>query len=286
MGMSDAIVNGLAGIPDVWRGVGTFLRMDGPLAVVNVGDKSVNIPSAGFSPPLSGTSVQLERRNGQLVMLGPSVPLPALGTIKATGAPKCTVTAGGVDYILGYRSSYTPVIGDVVEINQMTGIIQGAVTVAPVDPGTDQNPGGGSAGVPTDPVLATDSGQWSTSYNKWQGNNPRASDTVEGAWAYGSRVQDALRGTNPSSAAIYLPLRSQLGVCYIATHDSPVLPAGGPNVGTLWPLDTRSGWVPLDVAFATYLRDNAAGIAVVSGDGDNNWTGTGGDALSGALRFS
>ncbi|MFP3360208.1 hypothetical protein R0K17_23120, partial [Planococcus sp. SIMBA_143] len=91
--------------------------------------------------------------------------LPPLGKITATGTPRATVTVSGVEYLLFYRSGYTPTVGDDVEINWATGIIQGKVTGVnnPEVPGEG---GGGSS--PFEVVIrATNSGRFQSA---WWGN--------------------------------------------------------------------------------------------------------------------
>lgn len=280
---TDLILARLSRMPDVARLTAEFVQMVGPLAKVNIGQGSVDIPCVGFTPPIPGMIVQVERRNGELVVIGPAVTLNPIGVISATGSPKCTVTIDGVDYILGYQAGYTPVVGDTVEINPATYIIQGKVTVANSPTTPTANPGGGHPPLPTAPVLAIGSGQYRS---RWQSNDVRASDSVSGAWFYGGRAGAALTGSTPTSIEIYLPLRKSLGVCLVGVHTSPTQPGGYVTASSLTPLGSRSGWVALPVSFAFFLRDNpAGGIAVTSGNGDNQWAGTQTDALSGALRF-
>lgn len=277
------ILDRLSTIPTSSSQTAVFVQMVGPLARVNVGNTSVDIPCIGFYPPVTGMVVQLERRNGQLVVTGPAVPLNPIGTITGTGSPKATVTVDGVPFVLPYRSGYTPTINDQVEINWSTGVIQGSITVQNTVTPPDSNPGGASGALPSSPVLATGSGQYRS---RWQSNDVRASDSVSGAWFYNGRAGAVLKGSTPSSIEIYLPVRYSVGACFIGVHNSPTQPGGFPAVFFTTPLGSRSGWVGLPLSFATYLRDNPnGGIAVTSGNGDNQWAGTQSDPLSGALRF-
>lgn len=270
----------LRAVPDVARRTAKFVGLSNGFALVNVGDTTITVPCVGFTPPVPGITVQMERRNGQWVVLGPAVALNPIGVIKAGGTPYATVTVDGTDYVLGYRSSYTPTIGDSVEINWATGIIQGAVTVAPSGI-ADPNPGAAPTPLSFDPVLASDSGQFRT---RWQSNDVRASDTVSGAWFYNGRIAAALAGATVTSVEIYLPVRKSLGVCNVGTHNSPTMPGSYTGINGAVSLDTRSGWVSLPLTFITALAAGG-GIAVSSGNGDNQWSGTQADRLSGALRF-
>lgn len=62
----------LAAIPDVSRRTALFVGMSNGFAVVNVGTTKITVPCVGFTPPVPGIVVQLERRNGQWVVLGPA----------------------------------------------------------------------------------------------------------------------------------------------------------------------------------------------------------------------
>lgn len=277
----DIVADQVKSLPDVDRRTAVFVKMDGNLAQVNTGPTTVSVPCVGFYPPVPGMAVQMERTAGQWKVTGPAVALPAVGLITATGSPQATVTINSKPYTLFYRSGYTPTLGDQVEVNWATGVIQGKITGANTgtDPGT--NPGGGTSPLPTDPVLASNSGQFRS---RWQGNDPRASDSVMGAWVYSGRVQAALVGATVSKVEIYLPLRKQLGVCNIGTHGYADLPGGWTGISSATGLDPRGGWVTLPSGFISALAAGG-GIAVISGNGDNQWAGTQSDPLSGALRF-
>jgi len=279
---TDLILARLATIPDVAQQTAIFVNMEGPLAVVNIGDRAVAIPCSGFYPPLTGMVVQLERRNGQLLLTGPAVPLDPMGVMVSAGTPKALVNSGGVEYLLGLRDTYSPVVGDKVEINWATAIIQGKVTVAaaPVNPTLNLPPAAGP--LSTDPVFAEGSGSYQ---GRWWMNDVWASNNNDGAWFYGGRIQSALAGASISKVETYLPLMSQIGNVQIGVHSSGSQPGGPVSVSMLTSLGNRSGWVELPVAFANYLRDNAGGIFVAGGTGSNRWKGTQKDALSGALRF-
>jgi hypothetical protein len=257
----DLVLNRLATIPTVGSKLGVFLRMDGPLAVVNLGDSVIAIPVSGFFPPIAGMSVQIEARNGRLIVTGPSAPLPSVGVVTAGGSPKCTVTAGGTEYLLGYVTGYTPVVGDTVGIDWTKPWIQGKFSAAPVAAPPLENP----APSPTTDV-----------YN---GN----SNT--GAWFYGSRVADALRGATVTKIEIFLNPRQASGNApQVGTHASGSKPGGNLTVSGQIALEPRSGWVQLPIAWAAVLQ--AGGGIGVTKSGYTIWRGLASDAMSGALRFS
>ncbi|WP_433584542.1 hypothetical protein [Microbacterium hydrocarbonoxydans] len=264
---------------------GVFVKMDGRMAVVNIGLSTVTIPCVGFYPPVVGMAVRIDWVNGSPAVSGPVKPLSPLGKITATGNPRATVLVDGESYSLFYRSGYTPAINDQVEINWATGIIQGKVTG--VD--TPTTPGGGGGGsTPFEVVIrAANSGRYQTS---WWSNDPRASNNNNGIWVYENRVPEGV-GTTANIAAIdvYLPLLQELGNCSVGVHAHPTIPAGAPAISSLTPLakGSRSGWVRLPLSFGVYVAAGGRGIGVSApGGGDNIWRGTALDSYSGALRIS
>lgn len=281
---TELILNQLATIPDVGYKLGVFVRMEGVLAVVNVGDRAVAIPCTGFYPPVEGMTVQLERRNGALIVTGPATQLPPLGTITAGGSPKCSVDAGGVIYVLAYRDGYVPTVGDPVEINWATAVIQGKLSVAPVAPVAPAPVNSGGQGGTFENLLVMAAG--SGSFNgRWWTSDVYNGDNNTGAWFYESRVQDALRGTTPTKIEIFLNPRQASGSSpQVGLHTANSTPGGNVTVSSQIALEPRSGWVQLPTEWAMALRDGG-GIGVTR-SGYTVWRGLSSDAMSGALRFS
>ena len=285
MTAGDALALQAAGATTTRSETGIFVRMDGRFAVVNIGPSTITIPCDGFYPPVVGTAVRVNWVNGSPTVAGPVKPLPPLGKITATGTPRATVTVGGVQYLLFYRSGYTPTVGDDVEINPATGIIQGKVTGVnnPEVPGES---GGGSS--PFEVVIrAANSGRFQTA---WWGNDLWASNNNSSIWVYGSSIPEGVgSAATLATIDIYLPLVQQAGNCSIGVHAHPGIPGGPPTITSLTPLATtnRSGWVRLPLNFGTYLLSGGRGIGVTApGGGYNIWRGTAADSLSGALRIS
>lgn len=283
MSTTKLIVDQLARIPDVGYLLGEFVRMEGQRAIVNVGPNTVPIAVSGFYPPAVGMFVQIERRNGVMIVTGPAQQLNPMGTIKAVGSPKATVTVGGRDYVLGMRDGYAPVVGDDVEINWTTGIIQGKVTAtaAPTPPATTTI---GTTGFTNMVVQSIGSGNfWS---GRWNKDDPWASTSNRGAWFYGSSLRDSLAGATITSAEIYMPATALDGSVQMGVHGHATQPGGAPGGSSFTTLSAANGWVPIPLSFAVWLRDNIGGVVVDSSNGLNKWRGRGSDAYSGAMRFS
>jgi len=278
----EIILRKLATIPDVASKLGTFVRMSGQLAVVNVGGSTVSVPVSGFYPPIAGMSVQLERRNGSLIITGPSKQLPALGVMTSSGTPKATVLAGGVEYTLGMRDTYAPTIGDDVEINWFSGLIQGKVKGVTVVAPPVENPPVTNVAFSNLMIQAADSGSY---ISRWWTNDVYNGNSNTGAWFYGARVADGLRGATITKIEIFLNPRRASGYApQVGTHTSGGKPGGNVTVSNQVGLEPRSGWVQLPTSWAGVLQ--AGGGIGVTPSGYTIWRGTGSDALSGALRFS
>ena len=286
MGVTERIAAELAAVPSIRSMTGVFVRMAGPLAVVNVGDSTITIPCIGFYPPAAGMVVQVEWRDGKPAVTGPARPLNPIGTITATGSPRATVSVDGESYLLYYRAGYTPGVGHTVEINWATGIIQGQVTGVdtPTAPETAPPKSSSFSGLK---VKARESGRYQGSW--WGDSDPWASNSNDGIWTYGNRIKDAIAGATISKIEIYLPLLSKLGNASIGTHPHSSIPGGAPNISNLEALSSseRDGWVRLPLSFATYLAAGGRGLGVTApGGGLNKWRGVDRDSDSGALRFA
>lgn len=265
--------------------VGVFVRMEERYAVVNLGTSTVTIPCIGFYPPTVGMSVRVDWVNGSPAVTGPVRPLNPLGTITATGTPLATVEVDGESFTLGYHKAYTPTVGDIVEINWTTSIIQGAITQKNEPAPPEESGGGGKPFTVT--VRAGDSGRYQSAW--WGNSDPWASNSNNGAWFYGNRVRDAVGGGTVATVDIYLPLIGEVGNVSVGVHPHPWKPGGGPALGTLsnLPRGRRSGWQRLPAQYGPYLAAGGRGVGVTApGGGYTRWRGVGSDSLSGALRIS
>lgn len=284
MTFGQTVTRRIAGQSSAHSETAIFVRMDGRFAVINIGTSTITVPCIGISPPVPGMSVRVDWVNGSPAVMGPAVSLNPLGVMTGTGTPKATVMVDGVEYTLFLRDGYTPTVGDQVEINWWTGIIQGKVTGA--ESPTPPSESGGGSDAFTVTVRAANSGRYQSG-SGWWGNDPWASASNDGIWVYGNRVRDAVGSGSVSRVEIYLPLSQQVGVASIGVHPHPSIPGGAPSISskTSLPQGRRSGWQVLPASFGPYLAAGGRGVAVADG-GYNIWRGTSTDSLSGALRIS
>jgi len=290
----DQINLAIATIPSISSKLGIFVSRDGLQATVNVSGTTVTLPFVGMYLPPPGHPVQLELRNGQLVVSGPARPLPGVGKIVATGSPRVTVQAWGADgaattYVLPYRSTYTPALNDEVEITWSadTGVVQGRLsTTLATAPAPETVPPAPPQLFHPGPFTAVDSGTWSQ--GKWAINDVYASASTTGMWWYGSKIADTIPDDAViRSAAIYLPARQLSGDApNLGYHGSAPKPAAPTGFAATYPLTgERSGWVPFPPGWVDYLKANIGGLGFDHG-GYNIYRGLASDQLSGALDIS
>jgi hypothetical protein len=283
-------------VPSVGSKLGVFVSQAGPLATVNIWDSTVVVPYVGQYPAQSGDVVQLERRNGSLVVSGPANPKSAAGTVIAVTTPKLTVAVDGVEYMLPFDpGAYeTPAVNDDVSIDWFYpgGRVSGRLSTTPVVvPPPTSIPTGSTAGNETFTAL------WSRSYRP----GPISSDDVifgesypSAGWGYGSKIKDTIADTAAINVfRIYLNCRSGSGAQLIlGRHTNASEPGSSfavldqitvPGIGAGF-----AGWVDLLAlgagGWADFLKSNEGGIGT-TGPGYRVLRGLSGDGLSGALNI-
>lgn len=299
---------------------GIFLTTDGARAVCSVLGGEMRVPFAGTVQPSPGDAVRIEMRGGSYVMLGPSKPKSTRGRVTAlTAVPvlpepeqmydsegnplpmppaptplpydvaRCMVEVDGALYPLPYLKAYTPKLDDIVSVEWTFegGLVKGAVSmtpppppvVAPTPPPQQFNPG---------PFTATGSDSYQgSSWNK--GGRVWSSDSVRGAWLYGSKIADTI----PDDARInyvrlYLDPESTYGdPANLRLHSNTSF--GGPPVwqGASWPLSPpgSAGWVQIPNSFGEWLRSNVGGVGFDTG-GYHIFRSISTNPMSGALDIS
>jgi hypothetical protein len=280
-------------IPSIESKLGVFVGLSGAIATVNIGPNTVDIPYVGQYPAQVGETVQLERRNGQIVATGPANPRSAAGRVTAVTTPKLTVDVDGQLEMLPYDpDAYSaPAINDEVSIDWFYpgGRVSGRLSITPVivPPPT-------AAPVSAGPGRQTFTAQSSGSFNP----APVRSDDViyggsypAGGWFYGPKIADTIpNGATITVFRIYLVCRLGSGSqLRLGTHTQ------GSKPGTAFPVSSLAtinginagftGWVDLlalGINWADFLKSNLGGIGT-TGAGYRILRGVSSDALSGAL---
>lgn len=281
---AEAVQRQLAAVTSARSEVAVFVRMDGRLAVINIGTATVAVPCVGFYPPVPGMPVRVDWINGSAAVTGPVVPLNPLGVITATGNPRATVEVDGVSYTLPVMASYTAEVGDDVAINWNMGVITGKLAAVDTPESPNETP---DAPKPFELVVRAQASARYQGSSRWGNSDPWASDNNRGLWVYDNAVRDALAGALIASADIYLPLVQEVGNCSIGVHEYGQLPGFFPTIteGTNLPLGSRGGWQRLPQGWAEFFALGQRGVGVYSSGGYNIWRGVSSDPLSGALRI-
>jgi hypothetical protein len=290
MSSADAIAEGFGKFKPWQVLIGTFVDQSGPDGVVDVGGARITMPSLGTYFPLPNDPVRVLRTDTSTFLLGPASPRSAVGKVTATGSPRITVEYppdSGVEKLMGYPSTATPAVDDLVIIDWASGgTVTAVVTTTPDFQPTAQAPTAPSGGRRTLVFTALDSGNWN---GGWWTNEVWASDNNHGAWWYGSKIRDTI----PDSASIvsveiFLPAYYQFGSDpNFRLHADNSKPGGAPSyTGAVMPLTgARSGWVGVPTTVGDYLKANVGGTGFRQG-GFTKYRGTQADGQSGALRIT
>ncbi|QKS21000.1 hypothetical protein HUN58_14685 [Curtobacterium sp. Csp1] len=216
---------------------------------------------------------------------GPVLMPPPVGTVVSAASDYVTVDTDAGQVQATYNQ------GDTLSASQKVRLVwsDGAHVVGvlstnplPVEPPAPPPSAGPSTHVDT--FTAIDAGSFSGG-RWWQ---PWASDSTLGAWFFGSKVRDTLRGAPVSRIEMWVNLASKFGAApNIGTHPHDVIPGGAPAIANARPIPVTSGtWLELPVEFGQTLSDgSAAGIGLAHG-GFNKFAALAADAQSGALRIT
>lgn len=287
--LPEQLARELAKAPTVSKMVGVFRSQDGNLAVVDVNGSRIKIPMVG-PVPLPGLPVWVESQNGRHVCTGVSTQISPYGTVVSSTSTTVRVTADSGQVLdLPYIAGLTLTSGNRVSIDVTNRVVNGVLsstTPEPEDPGTESS---GNVAFTALLVQATDSGT-TNGGGYWQ-TNVNSDSAAGGAWFYGGGIQAALVGvTQFTSIEVYLPLLyNRFSPPTIRLHTAASKPGSGLPAfgGSELTLTSPSGWVALPLTWATYMRDNPAGLGFTPTVGVMaSWAGKASDALSGAIRFS
>lgn len=284
----------LAGIPEQQNLAATFVSQSGAIAQVLQPGGAATIPARMTTqyPIIPGDPVRLARKNGELVVLGPTKSRDATGKIISAGATTCVVeypSGSGVLATMPFNSAYTPVANDIVLIDWSAkgGVVVAELTELPTF--TTPSPSG-SAGAQTyhpEPFTALQSGSFRN--GAWWTTDVYSSINNIGAWFYGSKIKDTIPDSATIlSARIYLPRREVLasGSPMLGRHPSATRPAGTVVVSATSAIAAgATGWTSIPTSLIDNLKSSTGGIGFDHG-GYTIWHGVSTDGLSGALDIT
>lgn len=291
MGNALEVAKKVATIPNVSTLTAQYVQTnDDGTVLVDFGQGSVQIYSAGFYTPLPGDFVRTLKVNGFTLMLGPVVPRPSYGRITATGSTLLTLllpdsTTAQLPYVPGAFSSGPSVNQDVLINWANGGMIIGNVTQVPIPDYLPPVPsGGGSRSFMVD-FRATDSGSYGS---RWFTNDVWCSDSNIGAWFYGTLIADTIPdGAAVTSVQIYVNATQGYGSNpTVGTHAYGAKPGGPVGVSNAVAIGAGSGWMVLPNSFGDALK-----VGSQYGLGTNHggywiYSSRAADANSGLLRIS
>lgn len=288
MTLAARITEQLANVPVVGMKMGTLVARSGSQVLVNLGETTALLPVSAQQLPPAGHPVVVQTLDGRVTVTGPARSLPGRGVITALGSPRVSVLAWDVTYTLPMAGSYTPSLNDQVSITWdldgglVTGSISAPTNVTP----PDQNTPGPAQEFHPPPFTAVDTGSFQS--GRWTKADVWASDSLVGAWFYGTGIADSIPDTAAIvAAAIYLPATRTGGASpNLQLHTSPAKPSGSVAfVGATYQPPGRTGWQPIPLAFIDYLKANGGGIGLNHG-GYNIYASRGQDSLTGALDIT
>lgn len=282
----ETILKLLAGKSRTSAYLGYYRGLSGTLAVVDVGDGGrikVDFKNGQYRPEIN-EAVWVFFYDGKPFLEGPVEPKPGQGVVVTVGSATALVATDIGDKRVTIPFGATLSSGDTVKLYWSEGGHILSVLTAATPPPTPPAPGTGETKLIE--FKAIDSAQYYLPLNKLQSNYPRASDSISGAFFYGTQIADTIPDTaTVLSEEIYLPLLQELGFCYIGLHDQANTTPGMPASHDDTALSPRGGWVPLSAGWGAYLASHYAGITLTSGNGDNRWNGTQADGMAGCVRI-
>lgn len=273
----------------VW--LGTFVGLNdagtGVFCDIANGDATGRVPAQVMTPyrPEVNEQVQLLAIDGKFYLVGPALPKPGQGTVVSVTSDVATLATDVGNVAATFNAGLTLSASQIVKILWSDGPhVVGVLSTSPTPQTPPPSPTPGAVRH-VDVFTAIDAGTFSG--GRWWQAQPWASDTTLGAWFYGSKIRDTLRGASVSKVEIWSSLAQRYGSSpNFATHPHASKPTSGPSVSSATPRAVADRqWIELPVAFGAFLASNVGGIALAHG-GFNKFRSLAQDAQSGALRIT
>lgn len=284
----------------LWLEAGTVLEVrDSGEVVVNVGGSALVVPTT-VRVRVSDLVRVLRSQEGALACIGGSMLPPVEGTVSTVRAGISVDVIGndGKEYkSLPFLTGNAPASGDLVALNWdgETAVVLGKLSPAagtgdvaalPVAPPKPPAPKSG-----TMYFSALDSGSNRISNSSWWTNKVYFATGHRGAWFYGTKVRDSLKGaTALPGCKIYLPVEhAEARNVEIGIHSYAKKPAGAPSMSASRPVSrtvSKSDWYDLPTDIAQHMINVAGGGVSTYGAGYRIMTGTQGNSQSGRVAIN
>lgn len=287
MDISESVLRLLMDKSDVTQFIGTFISWNGSVATIDAGGGRFPAKTATPYRPQVGETVWIFFIDEVPFMMGPTLLKPGTATVVSVTSGLATVTTDIGSVVATYNSGVTLSAGQAVKLMWGDGphIIGVLSAVLPV-PTAPAQPNPSTPVVHSDTFTAVDAGSWNGT-SGWWSPEVLADDADLGAWFYGSKIADTIRGGQILRVELFASLKSRSGAApNIGYHAHPARPAGTPTITAAAATDVADGqWVALPISVGTFLASNAGGIGVAHG-GATTFRSLTDDAQSGALRIT
>ncbi|ROS62211.1 hypothetical protein EDF38_1314 [Frigoribacterium sp. PhB160] len=267
---------------------GAFVSYEDKAATVDLeGSRLLGIKSATPYLPAVGEQVWVQFIDGVPWLLGPTVIPPGDGTIVTVSSESAVVETDIGRITATYTAGQALSSGQNVKLYWQGGphVIGPLATTPPPKP-TPDPPAPSPSSRHVDVFTAVDAGSWSGAYG-WRQAQVWASDSLLGAWFYGSKIRDTLADAAVEKIEIWSTLTQIRGNPPVfATHPHAGKPTGAPALSSSTATPVASGrWVQLPLSFGQFLASNVGGIGLNHG-GYNKFRSLAEDPQSGALRIT
>lgn len=267
---------------------GSFVEYVDLAATVDLeGSRLLGIRSATPYLPSVGEQVWVQFVDGVPWMLGPTVIPPGDGTVFTVSSESAVVETDIGRITATYTAGAELSSGQNVKLYWQGGPhIIGALATTPPPVPVPPPPPEPTATRHVDTFTTVDAGSWSASYG-WSQSQVWASDSLLGAWFYGSKIRDTLSGATVEKIEIWSTLTQIRGNNpNFATHPHGGKPGGAPTLERSTSIPVASGvWLELPLSFGQYLAENVGGVGVNHG-GWNKFRSRTEDPQTGALRIT
>jgi len=284
---ADHLAAALSNVPDLSIDIiGIYRGAEDELAIVDVGQARITIPSIGPALPFPGEEVRLLRAGTIVICLGPVSRRSPIGKVVSSTATFCNVEyppGSGVTQQMGYPKGSNPAPGDAVLIDWLSGgVVATVLTAAPTPPAPPPPHPAPPAAQQTMVFTATGSGTYDPQTGSWA--RTEVWSEQQGAWFYGTKIADTIPDTATiRRVEIYTPLLTGGGTATIACHTSTIKPTTAVAAVGASTTVTVGGWVRLPTGIGVFLQTNTGGIAISGGTAHLRGVDT--DGQSGALKI-
>lgn len=263
----------------------TFVSFEREEMLFDVGPERIPAKAMTSYRPEVNEPVWLVSINRRFYFIGAALSKPGQGEILGLVDGRALVDTDIGEITASVAEGVGLVRGQIVTLYWQGGATVMNVLSTP-RPVVEPPPAQGNAAVQhVDTFTAVDAGTFGG--GNWNQRQVWASASTLGAWFYGSKIVDTLRGAPVQRIEIFCTLAQVFGDAPVfATHSHASKPGGAPALGNSTALRVSSGiWLELPLAFGQHLAGTPGGVGLNHG-GFNKFRSLAEDPQSGALRIT